>query len=78
MPVQVIDLRTFVVERLGIYKSYDQTTITTDQLVVANGINLADAESQSPNVTEDSYNSSGEYYTVVGFNKVGDGSVVGP
>lgn len=78
MPVQVIDLRTFVKERINAGPGYSTTNVIAGQLTNKFNINLDDIESQYDIETDSVHNSDGKYYALVGFNKVGDGSVVGP
>jgi len=78
MPVQVIDLRYFVKDKLNFGPGYNTTTISAGQLTNVIGINLEDIESQFDIQESPTYNAEGKYYVLVGFNKVGDGSVVGP
>ena len=78
MPVQVIDLRSFVRESLNVGPGYNDITITPSQLANVFNINVDNIESQFGIQEQPTYNSGGKYYAVVGYNKVGDGSVIGP
>ena len=73
MPTQVIDLRSFVLGQLRINSAYDASTITPGELSSVDGMNLSDVESQDAVQEDANYNSDGEYYILVGYNKVGDG-----
>jgi len=78
MPVQVIDLRTFVRDRIDVGPGYNTNYIISSHLTNVTGINLNNIESTyyMPNIS--SHNEDGKEYVLVGYNKVGDGSVIGP
>jgi len=78
MPTQVIDLRTFIKSNVNFDPGYDTHTVIGSQYANVRNINVEDIESQFDVDQPSDHNSAGKYYAVVGFNKVGDGSVFGP
>lgn len=77
MPIQIVDLRSFLRESLGFDDNVDRRTIAASTLQ-ADGVDILNIESTQDIQEQDTVNASGKYYTLVGHNKVGDGSVVGP
>lgn len=78
MPTQVIDLRSFIKDNIDFGPGYNTTSIISSELADKEGINIRNIRSVDAIQETDVYNAVGKYYTVVGYNKVGDGSVVGP
>lgn len=77
MPAQVIDLRTLIKTKIS-FVGYDTSTIAAGRLTIRLGVNLDDIISQSEVTTIDHNDDSGNEYILVGYSKVGDGSVFAP
>jgi hypothetical protein len=78
MPTQVIDLRSFIKNSIDFGPGYNTTSIISSELTDKENINIRNLNSEDSVLELSTYSEDGKYYTLVGYNKVGDGSVVGP
>lgn len=78
MPVQLIDLKSFIRNQISVDTVDRRTTLAGDLGAGADGFNVSDMPSIVPTQIDNIVNDSGTQYSVVGYSVVGDGSVVAP